>query len=93
MNVIPPGDTPGVSTQLRLVETLPEGPATPAPKRPAASRPRRARAVSTGRARRAARWNTSWQLDAKARRVGREGIAAARQALIEATDPGLSKAS
>jgi hypothetical protein len=78
-----------VSTQLRLVETPPVAPS----ERPVTPRVRRARAVPAGRARRAARWNTSWQLDAKARRVGREGVAAARQALIEATDPGLSKAS
>ena len=78
-----------MSTQLRLVDP----PTQPAPDKPAAPRARRARAVPAGRARRAARWNTTWQLDAKARRVGREGVAAARQALIEATDPGLSKAS
>ena len=84
MTVIPPGDTPGVSTQLRLVE--------PPGSRPAPKRTRRARVVPAGRARRGARWSGDWRLDAKARRVGQEGVAAARQALARANGE-LPKAS
>jgi hypothetical protein len=69
-----------VSTQLRLVDQ----------DRPA---PRRRARVAPRRATRAARWNTDWRLDARTRRVGREGIAAARDALSRAADESLPQAS
>jgi len=48
-----------------------------------------------GRAARRVTWGADWHLDTKVRRVGREGVAAARQALAEATPPDgrLRKAS
>ena len=74
-----------VNTQLRLVET-------PRPK--PAPRRRRARSVSASAAR-AVRWSGDWRLDSKARHVGRQGVAAAREALARAveTDSHLPKAS
>jgi len=84
MDVTPFGDTPGVSTQLRLVETA-------APARPR-NQVRRAR-PAPARARRAARWNSDWRLDAGARQVGRKGVAAARDQLIRASDADLRQAS
>jgi len=84
-----------MTTQLRLVDTEAITPtATEAP-RPA-TRPRRARvrahAVST---RRPARWHSEWRLDDQTRRVGQQGIAAARHALENArtTDRDLAEAS
>jgi hypothetical protein len=88
MNVTPVGDDPGVSTQLRLVDT-------PAPrkrsKRPAA-RTRAAVAAARGRK---AHWNVDWRLDARTRQVGQKGVAAAKAALERAPRPDatLSKAS
>lgn len=78
-------------TQLRLVDT-PR--ATSQGKKPAPRRRSRSRAVR-GRAARQAKWSLDWHLDSRARRVGREGVAAARQALAQATDadPRLRKAS
>jgi len=67
-----------MSTQLRLVEA-PK--ARPKPPRTTA---RRARAVAAGRAR--VRWSSDWRLDAKARQVGREGVATARAALARVAD-------
>ncbi len=77
-----------MTTQLRLVDT-PETPPAPAsragkPSRPAAARPSGTRTSgprSVGR--RAVRWG-DWQLDAGTRRVGRQGVAAAREALERA---------
>jgi len=75
-----------VSTQLRLVETLAE----PSPRRRTADRsargavPRTPRARTTAVGRRAASWG-EWHLDARTRRVGRAGVAAARRALERAT--------
>jgi hypothetical protein len=74
-----------VTTQLRLVE-----PPRKQPKR-AGSRTSRAtvsktitRAKATAaRPRRAVHWG-DWQLDDRTRKVGREGVAAARRALHEA---------
>lgn len=85
MNVTPQGDTHGVNTQLRLVDA-PD-------RRPVASR-RRARTVKAARGARV-RWGTDWRLDATARRVGREGVAAARAELARArrADARLPKAS
>jgi hypothetical protein len=97
MNVTPPGDALVVSTQLRLVDS----PSTKDSSRPAAGRAgagRKAKAVKTPRGRRV-HWEAEWRLDATSRRVGRQGVAAARAALQQArTDPnapdsGLSKAS
>jgi hypothetical protein len=73
-----------VTTQLRLVEA----PGTPAPraalKRAKATRGAKpAKTPTATAARRAVNWG-DWQLDARTRRVGRAGIAAARQALEEA---------
>jgi hypothetical protein len=75
-----------MSTQLRLVEP-------PAPRRKPARR--RARVVRGGQARRV-HWGSDWRIDETARQVGRQGIAAAREALARAEradDERLSKAS
>jgi hypothetical protein len=66
-----------VTTQLRLVETP-----APTPVEAAAGRPAKP-ARTTKPARRAANWG-EWRLDARTRRVGREGVAAARRALHDA---------
>ena len=71
-----------MSTQLHLVETLTHTGNAPA------SRPvRRARVIKAPKHRRAARWHTEWRLDDRTRRVGQEGIAAAREALAQARRP------
>lgn len=77
-----------MTTQLRLLDT-PE--TTPAPRRARASARvnpqgagragRGGSARSTGSARRAARWAGELHLDARTRKVGRSGVAAAREAL------------
>ncbi len=77
-----------MTTQLRLLDP-PE--TTPAPRRAratarvttqASGRAGRAgSARSTGSARRAARWPGELHLDARTRKVGRSGVAAAREAL------------
>jgi hypothetical protein len=74
-----------MGTQLRLVEA-PETQARPA-------RPRRANAGRRGRqappvrrGRRAVHW-PDWQLDNRARHVGRAGVAQARAALARAQNP------
>lgn len=84
-----------MTTQLRLVDTeattaVPPG----APERPR----RRTTARVSGRAtatRRPARWHSEWRLDDQTRRVGQQGIAAARDALARArqTDRDLAQAS
>ncbi|HEU5300871.1 MAG TPA: hypothetical protein VFW06_01405 [Acidimicrobiia bacterium] len=84
-----------MTTQLRLVDTEAISPTTPEPARPPARRRRarvRADATST---RRPARWHSEWRLDDKTRRVGQQGIAAARDALARArtTDRDLAEAS
>jgi hypothetical protein len=71
-----------VTNQLRLVEAPDTG------RRP--SKATRRQAVRTGR--RAAHW-ADWQLDSRARTVGRQGVAQARAALEQATRERLSKAS
>jgi hypothetical protein len=76
-----------MSTQLRLVETQP----TPSPTRAKASaNPRRARATTsrsaTGKGRRV-HWDADWRLSASRRRIGLQGIAAARAALAQAHRP------
>ena len=77
-----------MTTQLRLVEA----PGTSEPraalkrataKTTGAKRTRAAKSSTATAARRAANWG-EWQLDARTRRVGRAGVAAARQALEEA---------
>jgi hypothetical protein len=84
-----------MATQLRLVDT------PPSPKRPtstAAARPARGRVTGAhrrrgGGARRAASWG-EWELDARTRRIGKAGVAAARAALERATEnEGLPRAS
>ena len=85
ISVTPPDDDQLVTTQLRLVDP-PEGPAVPASR--AAKRSRSAAPRQTGTrtsgprvaSRRAVRWG-DWQLDARTRTVGRQGVAAAREAL------------
>jgi hypothetical protein len=75
-----------MSTQLRLVET----PGTPSPtRRKASATPRRGRITSgtaTGRGR-PVRWDADWRLSANRRRIGLEGVAAARAALAQAHRP------
>jgi hypothetical protein len=77
MTVTPPGDEPHMSTQLRLVES----PATESRKAKAP----RAR-VSPPRGRRV-HWSADWRLDDRTRRTGRQGVAAAREALQAARPP------
>ena len=81
MNVTPPGETPVVAQQLRLVEP----PSRPRRRSSGSSVPRTARRARTAapRARRAAAWG-EWHLDPRTRRVGKAGVAAARRALEEA---------
>jgi hypothetical protein len=95
ITVTPPGDTPRVTTQLRLVETPePEprsvaGPTTRSAKAPARATKRRARAAGPARSgRRAASWG-DWHLDAGTRQVGRAGVANARRALEAALEQEL----
>ncbi|MET0628459.1 MAG: hypothetical protein ABW033_08380 [Acidimicrobiia bacterium] len=91
-----------MATQLRLVDPPPtkitarRAAASSSAER-APSRTRRARvgssraAASSGR--RAARWG-DWQLDANTRSIGRAGVAAAREALLQAAEPdSMSRAS
>ena len=89
ISVTPPGDTQNMATQLRLVDP-PQAPRT------RATRGTRATVAARGRTRaprRAARWG-DWQLDDRTRRIGREGIAAARQALEQSrAEDGLPRAS
>ena len=87
-----------MATQLRLVDPPP----TPEPgrggRRTTGARPARARVTGSARRRRgaprrAASWG-EWELDASTRRIGREGVAAAREALERAADTErLSRAS
>ncbi|MFO7592072.1 MAG: hypothetical protein R6X23_14465 [Acidimicrobiia bacterium] len=84
-----------MTTQLRLVDTEAISPMAPEPPRPAARRRRaRVRANPTS-TRRPARWHSEWRLDDQTRRVGQQGIAAARDALARArtTDRDLAEAS
>ncbi len=86
-----------MTTQLRLVDTEAIAPASPA-EAPAGGRRRPVRARVNGRAtatRRPARWHSEWRLDDQTRRVGQQGVAAARVALARArqTDEGLAQAS
>ncbi|GMU79757.1 MAG: hypothetical protein AMXMBFR46_25470 [Acidimicrobiia bacterium] len=73
-----------MSTQLRLLGTPPA--------RPAATRTTRGVRATAGRARRdrpVAHWQEQWRLDARTRRIGRAGVASAREALARGTtDPG-----
>src|SRR5882724_2632302 len=88
ISVVPPGDTHDMSTQLRLVEAP-----TAARKGRAKNRaPVRATRAPTGAGRRAAHWG-DWDLDARTRRVGRAGVAAARQALETTRSEHLAQAS
>jgi hypothetical protein len=84
-----------VSTQLRLVETLPPAPRTGnEPRAAKQARNKQARnkqpgnktrnaTRTVGPSRRAVQWG-DWHLDARTRTVGRAGVAAARRALEEA---------
>jgi len=98
ITVTPPGDTPHVTTQLRLVEP-PEPrprPAAGAAKRSAKAPARattrrttaRGRTAAARTGRRSASWG-DWRLDAGTRRVGREGVASARRALEAALEQEL----
>jgi hypothetical protein len=81
-----------VTTQLRLVET-PEPRSRPVRAKAAPARRTSARAVRTTRTgRRAASWG-DWHLDARTRRVGRAGVARAREALEAVAEEELSRAS
>jgi hypothetical protein len=85
-----------VSTQLRLVEA-PGKPARQAALKRAnttkgAKATKTTKAGTATAARRAVNWG-DWQLDARTRRVGRAGVAAARQALEEARARELRQAS
>lgn len=72
-----------MSTQLRLVETTTE----PAPRpRRRSARPARA-AVGPAATSRRVRWDAEWRLSTTTRRIGREGVAAARAALEHADRP------
>lgn len=84
-----------MTTQLRLVDTEAITSAAPEAPRPA-TRPRRARVrANATTTRRPARWHSEWRLDDQTRRVGQQGITAARVALARArtTDRGLAEAS
>ena len=67
-----------MSTQLRLVES-------PEAKPERRSGPR-ARATRAPKARRV-HWSTDWRLDDRTRHAGRQGVAAAREALAAARGP------
>jgi hypothetical protein len=77
-----------MATQLRLVDPPPatsrRRPRASAGAGGAPTTPRTARAVR-GSARRPAHWG-EWHLDARTRRVGRAGVAAARAALQQVID-------
>jgi hypothetical protein len=94
MTVVPLGHPLDMATQLRLVETPTER--RPSSKRSRAAKPSPRSATRVQRvqgARRAGHWG-EWQLDARTRRVGREGVAAARRALAHAeANEQLSQAS
>ena len=79
-----------MSTQLRLVEA-PTAPAKRRAKKPVSASVRIARAPK-GPSRRAAHWG-DWELDARTRRVGRAGVAAAREALETVRSEHLAQAS
>lgn len=90
-----------MTTQLRLVDTEVIHSSSPEAPRPA-PRSRRARGQVRARtarrataARRPARWHSEWRLDDQARRVGQQGIAAARVALerARANEQELARAS
>jgi hypothetical protein len=82
-----------VTTQLRLVET-PEPRSRPVRAKAAPARRTSARAIrrTTRTGRRAASWG-DWHLDARTRRVGRAGVARAREALEAVMEDELSRAS
>jgi hypothetical protein len=104
-----PADNEGVSMQLRLVEgptrtsvrkpAAPKG-ASPSSKAQGSGRPLKGSVKGSAAkgSRRAVHW-ADWHLDARTRRVGRAGVAAAKAALEQAArpEPGtgtpLSKAS
>ena len=82
-----------MSKQLRLVETT-----EPAPRRRARPSPPSGRAdvdpASRGSRGRWGRWDSEWRLSPKARRIGLEGVTAAREALTRhRVDEDLSDAS
>jgi hypothetical protein len=72
-----------VTTQLRLVEAPGKPARRAALERARTTKGAKAAKVTASPARRAVNWG-DWQLDARTRRVGRAGVAAARQALEEA---------
>ena len=85
-----------MTTQLRLVDTEAITPAAPETPAPTPTRTRRARISARGTStRRPARWHREWRLDDQARRVGQQGVAAARVALARArqADQDLAQAS
>lgn len=98
MNVTPPGDALDVSTQLRLINSPGKKDSSKRTAGRAGSPAHKAKAAKIPRGRRV-HWEAEWRLDAASRRVGRQGVAAARAALQQARpdpnhpDSGLSKAS
>ena len=82
-----------MSTQLRLVDTLPPVPRTGKASRPRSGKQPRKATRTAAPTRRAVQWG-DWRLDARTRTVGRAGVAAARRALEEAAaSEQLSRAS
>jgi hypothetical protein len=95
ISVTPLGDTPFVTTQLRLVEPpeprsrpakdASKASSTAATRAPSKGTVRRARTNTARSGRRAASWG-EWRLDAGTRQVGRAGVAQARRALEAALE-------
>jgi len=104
ITVIPPADTPDMSTQLHLVDTKAVPSSRPASRAPVAKASKASKARKnakspensrTAKSRRAGHWHTEWRLDDRTRQVGQLGVAAAREALAQARRPAeqLSRAS
>jgi hypothetical protein len=90
ISVTPVGDTDFMSTQLRLIT---KAEARKPCRESSSARPLRARRVKP-RARRAVHWQGQWLLDDRTRRIGKAGVASARDALARAhPDSELREAS
>lgn len=82
-----------MSTQLRLVETLPPATRTGKAARGRTGQQARKATQTVAPSRRAVQWG-EWRLDDRTRTVGRAGVAAARRVLQEAAaSEQLSQAS
>jgi hypothetical protein len=73
-----------MSTQLRLVESPRDE--TPRKRKQEPRAGARARVTRGSKARRV-HWSADWRLDDRTRQTGRQGVAAARQALAQARRP------